>query len=705
MFDSARRGVPPSDTTLLRVRLLGNMEARSLVGESLLPVGGKTRGLLAILALADRRPVSRAQLATLLWSRRPDDLARASLRQEIHRLLSALGPFGVDIIDVQRHALTLKPALTSVDVERLYAGGLAVLDELEFPLKPLLHDLGTIDPAFDLWREEHAARIVKHVEKVLIAAVQEQSDPAIRLQAAERLLTLDACSEPGWRGRIEATLAQGDETKALLHAEEALRFFQSRTGQPPGPATLRVIEALRARRPNAGERLETPLLDTPSATLGEILLPPTLPTVATLMALSIESPDPAFAPAVEAILDGLDEMLVTHQFLRIIPPPEQPGTMQDELSFARKAGAQFVLRGMLRIGASGARFVTRLLEVSRDVPTIVWAASIDLPDATVIAAQVEMRRRVRPLVEALCWAVLQHEGRRNASRPARELNAGGLVLRALMLTLRCDNRLINEIEMLLSRAARLDAESPLFCFVSALFELGRVTIFLQDDETGGMERLLSAIQRYQLVSPENSWALLLMAMQFLLTPGQTDKAAIFMDIHRQRIAGGQEPNVPLGAVMDAIMALRDGRKDVAVEVLASYIAMRHEIPVAVLSDATAALLLFLVGQAEEARRLITLVVGLYPRNTLALVYRLAMEAAIDSPSTTEARMQLRRTSPELGVERILATHAFLPDADLAWLSDSLRKAGLPEKAEAGLVGAVIVETGPLGGAGASGYVG
>ncbi|NLI28109.1 MAG: helix-turn-helix domain-containing protein, partial [Acetobacter sp.] len=79
-----------TDTAIFRIDLIGSVTATMLDGTSLLPVGAKTRGVLAVLAMADRKPVSRKLLAGLLWSQRPDEQARASLRQEIHRLTEAL---------------------------------------------------------------------------------------------------------------------------------------------------------------------------------------------------------------------------------------------------------------------------------------------------------------------------------------------------------------------------------------------------------------------------------------------------------------------------------------------------------------------------------------------------------------------------------------------------------------------------------------
>src|ERR1700744_305980 len=103
MADSTTRlPTPPSTTPLdhvvVRLRLIGQMEAWTVRSESVLPAGRKTRALLACIAMAAPRPVLRGRLAEQLWSRRPEEQARASLRQEIHRLIEALAPAESDIL-------------------------------------------------------------------------------------------------------------------------------------------------------------------------------------------------------------------------------------------------------------------------------------------------------------------------------------------------------------------------------------------------------------------------------------------------------------------------------------------------------------------------------------------------------------------------------------------------------------------------------
>src|SRR5258708_1937566 len=110
---------PGNEPVRVRLRLIGQMEAWTLTSESVLPTGRKTRALLAILALSLPRSVLRGKLAEMLWSRRPEEQARASLRQEIHRLQETLDPIGPDIIAINRDHLALRPGTVWVDVEEV----------------------------------------------------------------------------------------------------------------------------------------------------------------------------------------------------------------------------------------------------------------------------------------------------------------------------------------------------------------------------------------------------------------------------------------------------------------------------------------------------------------------------------------------------------------------------------------------------------
>src|ERR1700759_3905986 len=147
---SRMSGAPP-ESFAIRLRLIGQMEAWTVAGESVLPPGRKTRALLAVVVLSSPRPVLRSRLAELLWSRRPEEQARASLRQEIHRLLEVLAPAGTEILTVTRDHISLRPGVVWVDVEEVMRATTDQPASLSLLDGDLLEDLDAVDPTFDAW--------------------------------------------------------------------------------------------------------------------------------------------------------------------------------------------------------------------------------------------------------------------------------------------------------------------------------------------------------------------------------------------------------------------------------------------------------------------------------------------------------------------------------------------------------------------------
>ena len=101
----------------------------------------------------------RGRLAEQLWSRRPDEQARASLRQEIHRLLEALSPVQSDILLITRDHLTLHPGSVWVDVHEVMRATAEQPASLGLMDGDLLEGLDGIDPAFDAWLNAERERL------------------------------------------------------------------------------------------------------------------------------------------------------------------------------------------------------------------------------------------------------------------------------------------------------------------------------------------------------------------------------------------------------------------------------------------------------------------------------------------------------------------------------------------------------------------
>lgn len=144
----------------LWLHLIGSMQAVDAHGNSLLPRTRKARAVLAILALASPKPVTRARITALLWSRREREQARGSLRQCIHELQGLLQALGPGVLEADREQLRLTEEAVWIDLHQTEAvGGV------------LLEDLGGLDPAFDAWLE---------AEQALLAAPARSEAPAAR---------------------------------------------------------------------------------------------------------------------------------------------------------------------------------------------------------------------------------------------------------------------------------------------------------------------------------------------------------------------------------------------------------------------------------------------------------------------------------------------------------------------------------------------
>ena len=230
---------------VVRLRLIGQMEAWTVTSENVLPTGRKTRALLAAIALSAPRPALRGRLAELLWSRRPEEQARASLRQEIHRLLEVLAPAQTEILHVTRDHLSLKPGTVWVDVEEVMRATTLAPASLSLLDGDLLEDLDGTEPNFDMWLTAERERLRDRARGIAEALLREQSEPDTAIPAAQRLLQIDRAHEGAWRALMRAHAERGERGMAIQAYDRCRVVLADLLDAAPSQETQKLLNEIR----------------------------------------------------------------------------------------------------------------------------------------------------------------------------------------------------------------------------------------------------------------------------------------------------------------------------------------------------------------------------------------------------------------------------------------------------------------------------
>jgi eukaryotic-like serine/threonine-protein kinase len=217
------------------------------------PLGGNAQqprrlALLAVLARAGDRGVSRDRLATLLWGDVEPDRARRSLNQALYAIRQDLGS---EEAILGTRDLRLNSELVEVDLvgfESASASG--ALEEAarlyEGPFLGDFHLPGVRD--FALWAEEERDRLAadyRAILEALAAGAVRRGDHAGAVLWWRRLATLDPTDAGAAQGLMRALAAVGDAPGALRHAEIFAALRQQELELPPDPQVQALAERIR----------------------------------------------------------------------------------------------------------------------------------------------------------------------------------------------------------------------------------------------------------------------------------------------------------------------------------------------------------------------------------------------------------------------------------------------------------------------------
>jgi DNA-binding SARP family transcriptional activator/tRNA A-37 threonylcarbamoyl transferase component Bud32 len=220
--------------------------------------------LLALLAAAGERGVSRDKLLAYLWPETGAQEARHRLTQTLYVLRKDLG---ADDLVLGSGDLRLNPAVLPAD-----------LWEFELALErgdrehatavyrgPFLDGFFLSGASeFERWVETERARLAERAAGALEALARTAAASGEHRSAAQwwrRLSVLDPLDSGHALGLMQALAAMGDRAGALRHARSHAQLVEQELGSRPDPAVVALIRQLRAP---SGEEISGAVPATPS---------------------------------------------------------------------------------------------------------------------------------------------------------------------------------------------------------------------------------------------------------------------------------------------------------------------------------------------------------------------------------------------------------------------------------------------------------
>lgn len=214
--------------------------------------------ILAVLASAGDRGVSRERMIGLLWPDWDEERARHALRQALYALRQELG---ADMIE-SGPILSIDSAALASDVGEFRAA-LAANDRgraASLARGPFLHGFYLAGaPEFERWVEEERASLAGEVTRALLSLAKEaEGDPDTSVEWWRQLTAADPLSGSFALGYLKALAARGDRAGALAFARAHELVVRRELEADPDAEIRRLEVELRALPSPAVVRVAPP---------------------------------------------------------------------------------------------------------------------------------------------------------------------------------------------------------------------------------------------------------------------------------------------------------------------------------------------------------------------------------------------------------------------------------------------------------------
>jgi DNA-binding SARP family transcriptional activator/tetratricopeptide (TPR) repeat protein len=666
---------------VVRLRLAGQMQAWTVANENVLPTGRKTRALLASVALSAPRPASRARLAELLWSRRPEEMARASLRQEIQLLLRALAPAKTEILHVTREHLSLIQSATWVDFDEIMRPSTHRPSALSLLDGDLLEDLDGIDPSFDMWLTGERERLRDRARGMAESLLREKTDPATVIPAAHRLLQIDRAHEEAWRALMRAHAAQGERGMAIQAYDRCRAVLAELLDVAPSAETQALLVEIHGP---SSKRLPTrplrPVVETVTpAAVGDEAVAETSDEphaeggarIGVLPMRCVGLPDdvaylgPSLANEITTALSRFRWMSV----ISLNSLARFARERDDGSAIKRTSAVDFLLDGAIQRSRNKLRITLRLLDLRAD-NQVVWARRFDRSADDLLSVQEEVAGEAAAQIDPVMLLI---QAKRGAAGPDAGTSAWQLILRSVLLITRLANDGFRRAGENLTRAIELEPDhAPAHAWYAAWHVLLVSQGWAADPHAAG-NRAADLAERAIVLDPYSA---------AVFTVAGHVRACIEHDprgaaaLHERALA--LNPNLAAAWALSAITHVLLGDVKEAERRYSRYKVLSPLDPYSFMFDGLFGMVHLLKGDCEAAVAVGRTVTQLNPSYSAGYKLYLAALGHLGRGQETGIVLQrLLAIEPNVTIERCISTFPLAREADRDKFAEGLRLAGVP----------------------------
>jgi TolB-like protein/DNA-binding SARP family transcriptional activator len=406
--------------------------------------GKKAQALLALLAMPAGQAHRRDKLATMLWSRLPEESARQNLRQCLTAIRRGCKFNGAVPVVAEDGLLRLDTERVVVDAsefeEAVRCRDPAMLGRACALYKgELLEGLDLEEGPFEEWLSGERRRLKALAIAGLSELLRHQGQAAggrdRAIQTALRLLTIDPLQEEVHRSLMHLYHKNGSTAQALRQYEVCEKTLRRELGIEPEDVTKKlrrdILQSRRVPSASTAERDTDPGSDDR----------PPFPTEATAPAVSQDRPSVAVLPFAnlsgnieqDYFSDGITADIITElsRFSELLVIARSSsfaykGKAVDVRQVGRELNVRYLLEGSIRRCGERVRITAQLVDVLTGGHR--WADRYDRELKDIFAAQEEVASAI---VSVLADHVYVAEIERARRKPTENLGAYDLYLRGM----------------------------------------------------------------------------------------------------------------------------------------------------------------------------------------------------------------------------------------------------------------------------------